>query len=244
MPRRNNLADNTVVLFTSDNGPWFNGSPGMLRGRKGQSFEGGMRVPFIAWWPGKVPAGRVCAEPCMNIDFFPTLLSLAGLSLPSDRAVDGRDIRGLLDGSKKKSPHEALFFFHMNELEGVRSGRWKYFRNINQYVFPVVNDKTSTLVGTLSQGGYAYESKGEGKKKKRVSILSSLPLLYDLELDPGESYNVADQYPDVAQKMEETMARWERDFIRNPAGVDREAVRVFSRGAKNSRHRSGLTDKR
>lgn len=216
--RRNALDGNTVVLFTSDNGPWFNGSPGMLRGRKGQSFEGGLRVPFIAWWPGRITAGRVCGEPCMNIDFFPTLLSMAGLTLPSDRVIDGRNIGGLLDGSEKQSPHDMLFFFHMNELEGVRSGRWKYFRNINQYVFPVPNDKTSTMVGTLSQGGYAYESKGEGKKKKSVSILSSLPLLYDLELDPGESYNVVDQYPGVAQKMEKMMTRWEREFVKNPRG--------------------------
>lgn len=219
--RRMGLDQNTVIFFTSDNGPWFNGSPGALRGRKGQSFEGGLRVPFIAHWPGRIPAGTVCKEPCMNIDFFPTLLASVGLCLPPDRIIDGRDIRGLLAGTEKTSPHEALFFVHQNELEGVRSGRWKYLRNINQYVYPVPLDKTSTFVGTASKGGYSYDSKEGGEATRKVSVLSSLPLLYDLELDPGESYNVAEQYPAEVRKLEKLMEQWEKGFIRNPRGWKR-----------------------
>ena len=84
----------------------------MHRGRKGQSYEGGFRVPMIAWWPGVIPADMICDEPSMNIDFFPTFLALAGLELPKDRIVDGKNIIGLLTGQLKKSPHEALYFFH------------------------------------------------------------------------------------------------------------------------------------
>ncbi|MFP6664831.1 MAG: sulfatase [Deltaproteobacteria bacterium] len=121
------LAENTVVFITSDNGADYNGSPGALRGRKGDILEGGQRVPMIVRWPGRVPAGAVSAEPAMNTDLFPTLLSLAGLPLPADREIDGRDISALLEG-RAGSPHDQLFFFPVTEsLPGaVRSGRFKY----------------------------------------------------------------------------------------------------------------------
>ena len=96
--RRDGIEDNTLLIFTSDNGPWFEGNTGSLRGRKGQSYEGGFRVPFIARWPGRIPQGRVSAEPIMNLDLFPTLLTLAGVGSPKDRIIDGRDISGLLIG--------------------------------------------------------------------------------------------------------------------------------------------------
>ena len=128
---KRNLEHNTLILFTSDNGPWFDGSTGGLRGRKGESYEGGYRVPMIAWWPGTIPAGRVSASPAMNIDFFPTILHLAGLEVPNDRVIDGKDISAIAIGRENVSPHDALFFFHYNEIEGVRSGQWKFFRNIN-----------------------------------------------------------------------------------------------------------------
>jgi len=106
------IADQTLVIVTSDNGPWFEGSAGDLRGRKGQSFEGGFRVPLIARWPGKIPAGTVAGAPAMGIDLFPTLLGLAGLGLPSDRVIDGADIWPLLAGDAAYLPERALYFFH------------------------------------------------------------------------------------------------------------------------------------
>ncbi|MCZ6784500.1 MAG: sulfatase-like hydrolase/transferase, partial [Proteobacteria bacterium] len=124
------LAPTTAVFITSDNGADYNGSPGGLRGRKGEIYEGGQRVPMIVHWPGRVEAGRVNDEPAMNIDLFPTLLSLAGLPLPDDREIDGRDLSALLDGTGGR-PRDDLFFFPvLDSLPGaVRSGAFKYLRS-------------------------------------------------------------------------------------------------------------------
>ena len=120
------IADNTLLLVTSDNGPWYEGSSGGFRGRKGQSYEGGFRVPLLAWWPGVVAAGVSDATPVMNIDFLPTFASLAGIGLPRDRTVDGRDISALLSGGAHDLGRRALYFFHDYDVEGVRMGPWKY----------------------------------------------------------------------------------------------------------------------
>lgn len=212
--QRNGLEEDTLVLFTSDNGPWYAGSPGSLRGRKGQSFEGGYRVPLIARWPGRIAAGSTCGAPSMNIDFYPTFMSLAGLELPTDREIDGKNIWDLLTGAETESPHEALFFFHYNELEGVRAGKWKYFRYINSYVWPVPLDKPHTTFGGIA-GGYEYRPKGTDIS---VPALGSWPLLYNLEMDSGESYNLIKKYPDVGRQMLELMKRWENEFLKNPRG--------------------------
>ena len=98
------VADNTLVIFTSDNGPWWEGSPGPFRDRKGSSWEGGQRVPFIAQWPGTISKGIVSNEPAMNIDLFPTLVALAGGQLPNDRDIDGKNITAMLTGNAA-SPH-------------------------------------------------------------------------------------------------------------------------------------------
>ncbi len=216
--QRNGLEKDTLVLFTSDNGPWFDGSPGGLRGRKGQGFEGGYRVPLIARWPRKIAAGSACKEPAMNFDFFPTFLSLAGLELPDDRIIDGKSIWGLLSGTEVKSPHDALFFFHHNELEGVRAGKWKYFRHINSYVWPIPLDKPHTTFGKLT-AGYEYKSEETGVS---VPALGSMPLLYNMELDPGESYNLMKKYPEVGKQMQELVERWEKEFVKNPRGWIKE----------------------
>lgn len=212
--KKNGLEDNTLILFTSDNGPWYNGSPGGLRGRKGQSFEGGYRVPMIAWWPGKIPAGSVCSEPAMNFDFFPTFLHLAGLEVPNDRIIDGKDIWGLLTGTEKESPHDALFFFHHNELESVRAGRWKYHRYINSYVWPIPLDKPHTFFGNIA-AGYQYKPEGQDIA---IPALGSWPLLYDMELDPGEDYNLMKKYPDIGKQMQDLIEGFEKEFIANPRG--------------------------
>ncbi len=107
------LADNTLVIVTSDNGADYNGSPGYLRGRKGEILEGGQRVPMVLRWPGKIEAGRVTREMAMATDVFPTLLHSAGLPLPEDRIIDGRNITGLLTG-QTGSPHDFLYYFPRN----------------------------------------------------------------------------------------------------------------------------------
>jgi len=215
---RNGLEEDTIILFTSDNGPWYNGSPGGFRGRKGQSYEGGFRVPLLARWPGHIPRGGVCNEPAMNIDFFPTLLYLAGLDTPNDRVIDGENIWGLLSGDEEESPHDALFFFHHNELEGVRDGKWKYYRRIHHYVHPVPNDKLNTFVGVVATGSYSYSSESEGGEDTSISILGSWPLLYNLDLDPGENYNVIKKYPEIGEQMQEKIEGWEEEFYKNPRG--------------------------
>jgi arylsulfatase A len=211
---KNGLDDNTLVLFTSDNGPWYEGSTGGHRGRKGQSFEGGFRVPLLAWWPGRIAPGSVCRAPCMNIDFFPTVLELAGLDLPADRIIDGKSIRGLLGGEETESSHEALFFFHHNELEGVRAGDWKYFRFINTYVWPIPLDKPNHFIGK-NAGGRDYIPEGSDVG---VPTMASWPLLYNLAIDSDESYNLVKKHPEVAEQMQAMMETFETDFVRNPRG--------------------------
>ncbi len=201
--KENGLEQNTVVIFTSDNGPWYNGNPGdAFRGRKGQSYEGGFRVPLIVRWPGHIKPGAVCSEPTMNIDHFPTLLALAGLELPTDRIIDGKSIAGLLTGNDKKSPHDAFFFYHHEQLEGVRAGDWKYFRYINHYTWPIPMDKPTTFLGKRSGGDF----------------LGVWPNLYNLETDVGENYDLASRYPDVCKKLDAVMTQWEKSIEKNPGG--------------------------
>ncbi len=198
---RNGLEQNTLVIFTSDNGPWFEGDPGGQRGRKGQSYEGGFRVPMIARYPSVIPAGSVCEEPAMNIDFFPTSLALAGVEPPQDRMIDGRNILGLMTGEEQKTPHEAFYFYHVEELEAIRSGKWKYIRNIHHYVWPLPVDKETKLAGRMGKGR-----------------LGRWPLLYDLEIDPHESYNLIDHYPEVGRSLRGRMEQWEQGLARNLRG--------------------------
>ncbi len=195
------LADNTLVVFTSDNGPWYQGSPGGFRGRKGQSYEGGHRVPFVARWPRRIAAGTISEEPAMNIDLFPTCLALAGLSSPADRTVDGQNILELLTVPDSVSPHQSLYFYHQGELEGVRTGKWKYLRAINHYVWPLPLNKKS--------GGMSEHTTGP------------LPLLFNLEIDPGESYDLSDKHSDVARRLADRMTQWEADLATNRKGWKR-----------------------
>jgi arylsulfatase A len=122
------LAEDTIVVFTSDNGSRADGKGGSndpLRGAKATTWEGGMRVPCVVRWPGRVPAGAVCSAVATSMDLFPTLARLAGASVPDGRTIDGLDIGPLLFGETTDSPREALWFYSGNTLEAVRSGRWK-----------------------------------------------------------------------------------------------------------------------
>ncbi len=196
---KSGLSDNTLVIFTSDNGPWHYGSSGNLRGSKGQSFEGGFRIPMIARWPGHITKGSVCEEPTMITDLFPTLLLIAGIEMPDDRIIDGKDISGLFHGDRKMPPHDALFFYHHDELEGVRVGKYKYYRAINTYKYPMPINKTWSKVAS-------------GK-------LGKTQLLFDLERDPSESYNLIDNQPEIADKLEQIIATWEIHLDNNRPGI-------------------------
>lgn len=185
--QRLELDESTLVIFTSDNGPWLSygnhaGSTGPLREGKGTSFEGGVRVPFVARWPGRIPRGAIVREPAMTIDVLPTLAALVGAPLP-ERPIDGKDIRPLLLGEPgASSPHEALFFWWNRHLEAVRSGRWKLH-------FP--HDYRS-LDGPAGADGMP------SKYLQRSIGLS----LFDLEADLSETTDVAAQYPDVVSRLE------------------------------------------
>lgn len=127
--RRLGLEDNTMVIFTSDNGSRCRGeggSNGVLRGIKTTTWEGGQRVPCIMRWPGHIPAGSTCTGLASAMDFYPTLAAIAGCAVPTDRIIDGRDITPLmLSGGAAASPREAFFYYNRNDLEAVRDGRWK-----------------------------------------------------------------------------------------------------------------------
>jgi len=122
------LDDNTLVIFTSDNGgaPRHGASNAPLRGQKGTTWEGGMRVPCVMRWPAAIPAGTENSEPITSVDFLPTLARLAGGKVPDDRIIDGKDIQPLMVGeSDAVSPHDAIFYYRVDELQAVRSGNWK-----------------------------------------------------------------------------------------------------------------------
>jgi len=140
--RQLDLDRRTIVIYTSDNGPGPGASALPLRGRKLTTYEGGLRVPCIAWGPGFVAGGRVCRELVTSMDFYPTFANLSGARLPSDRVIDGRDIGLLLaEPDKAKSPHDA-FFYHGNlgELVAVRSGKWKLFLNPQPVLYNLEED--------------------------------------------------------------------------------------------------------
>ena len=185
--KRNNLDENTLVIFTSDNGPWLSygehaGSAGSLREGKGTMFDGGCRVPCLMRWPGRIPANTACDTPAMTIDVLPTIAKLINASLPK-HPIDGRDIWPLMaNEANAKSPQEAYYFYWGNELQAVRSGPWKLHFD---HAYRSLNGKP---------GG----KDGVPAKYENLTIKQSL---FNLDDDPGETQNLADQHPEVVQQL-------------------------------------------
>lgn len=185
------LDENTLVMFTSDNGPVIRpgaaggrrgGSAGPLRGSKNTTWEGGMRVPCIMRWPGRIPKGRVCGEMVTAMDILPTFTKLAGAGPPTDRIIDGKDIRPLIFGEPgAKSPHEAFYYYRDERLQAVRSGRWKL---------------------------HVYRPEWETDEAERRAG----PLLFDLEADIGETANMASKHPEVVKRLEALAERAREDL--------------------------------
>jgi arylsulfatase A-like enzyme len=169
------LHGHTLVIFTSDNGASdrYGGSNAPLRGHKGSTWEGGMREPAICWWPGRIPAGRTCDEIAVTMDLLPTFAGLVGAPLPADRTIDGKDIWPLMSGrSGAKSPHRAFYYYQIDQLQAVRSGKWKLHLPLKP------------------------------KKRHWGKPITDAPLgLYDLDNDIGEKNNVADQHPNVVKRL-------------------------------------------
>ena len=188
--KRKGVDENTLVVFTSDNGPWLSygdhgGSAGPLREGKTTTFEGGVRVPCVMRWPGKIPAGAVVGEVASTIDLLPTFAKLIGASPSAERTIDGRDILPLMRNEPgAKSPHEAFYYFWGRRLQAVRSGKWKL-------IFP----HEYSHVVTPGSGG----KPGKYQRDPRATIELSL---FDLEADPGETKNVIAEHPDVVKRLQ------------------------------------------
>jgi arylsulfatase A-like enzyme len=144
--KKTDVDKNTLVVFTSDNGPWLSkkhhgGSALPLRDGKFTTYEGGMREPTIMRWPGKIPAGQVCSEVCGTIDLLPTFVKLAEGEVPPDRVIDGKDIWPLMSSKPgAKSPHKAYFYYRGNNLEAVRGGKWKLRRTKKTELYDLQSD--------------------------------------------------------------------------------------------------------
>jgi len=175
--REEGLAENTLVWFSSDNGPWLTfgthgGSAGLLREGKGTTWEGGMREPTLAWWPGHIDAGVINAQIGSTLDIFPTCVSLAGAEVPTDRVMDGMDLSPLLL-SGEPSPRDHMFYYRGTQLMAARLGSWK------------AHFKTRGSYGTEPQELQEHDP----------------PLLHHLEHDPSERHNVAAEHPDVLEEI-------------------------------------------
>lgn len=176
------LADRTLVWFTSDNGPWLTfgdhgGSAGLLKDGKGSTWEGGMREPSIAWWPGSIPGGRVSKALSSTLDLLPTFAALAGAAAPSDRVIDGYDLSGVLLRDEA-SPRETMFYYRGETLMAVRHGAYK--------------------AHYLTQAAY-----GPGSN---MATTHDPPLLFQLEHDPGEQRNVSADHPKVLETIQRITA--------------------------------------
>lgn len=180
------LEDNTIVIFTSDNGSLghnpppvgastvpMGGSNGPLRGTKATTWEGGLRVPAIVSWPGRIRPGRVSREIVTSMDLYPTLAICCGATVPDDRIIDGRDVTAIWFDDAAKSPHDAFYYYWMNDLEAIRVGRWKLH----------------------------FAKRG-----------TAMCELYDLEADIAETIDVVSAHPDIVARLE-AQAEWARHSL-------------------------------
>ncbi len=194
--KRCGIDEDTLVIFTSDNGPWLlfgdhGGSAGPLREGKGTTFDGGQREPCIMRWPGKIPAGTVCGEVAANMDILPTFAALAGAKLP-EKKIDGKNIWPLMAGSPgAKSPHEAFYFYSGRQLHAVRSGRWKLHL---KHTYADITEPGS--------GGLPGKS-----VRKDIG-----PALFDLKNDIAESRDVSAEYPQVVERLTKLAQKMREDI--------------------------------
>ncbi len=218
----NGVDDNTLVILTSDNGPWYEGSAGNLRGRKGSSYEGGVREPFIARWPGRIPAGsarphgpRVSQTMATTLDILPTLARLSNATLPA-KPLDGVDIWPVLANQPMEAKRDIFLYFDSWNLQCARLGPWKL--HVARY------------------DDFAWSPDPAGG---RHNLPLFEPELYNLERDPDESYNVAAENPqivaDIQQRMQqmlptfpaEVMAAWQTTMSRRVAPTPAGALPVI-----------------
>ncbi|MBI1389494.1 MAG: sulfatase-like hydrolase/transferase [bacterium] len=202
--REEGLAENTYVVFTSDNGPWLQydqqgGSAGLLRDGKGTTWEGGMREPTIVWGPGRVKPGVVNGLGS-TLDLLPTFCTLAGASIPDDRVLDGLDLSSTWL-EEAPSPRKTMFYYRGEQLYAVRKGPWK--------------------AHFISQSAYKFD---KGPEKHET------PLLFNLNVDPGESFNVAGQHPDVIAEIKTVVEQHKATL----SPVENQLEKRIARPAENA----------
>ena len=176
--RETGVEKNTIVMFSSDNGPWYQGSPGKLRGRKDSTYEGGVREPFIARWPDQIPAGRTCDALASMMDILPTVTKLCHAELPP-KPLDGIDIWPLLSGQRPSIDRAPLLYFNLWNLQCARWMNWKLH---------VARYNTAAYVPAPPGGVKNY--------------ILPRPELYDLNTDPDESYDLAPTHPKIVEQMQ------------------------------------------
>ena len=212
------LTDNTLVIFTSDNGPWLNfgdhaGSAGGLREGKGTSFEGGQRVPCLMKWPGVIPEGSICNKLASTIDILPTVVKIAEAPMP-EKPIDGVDILPLMKGRKDVNPRAILYYYYgQNQLEAIRKDQWKL-------IFPHRHRSYEGIIPGEDGLPGEYATKNTGLE------------LYDLRRDPGERYNVIEKHPKVVVELQQLAEEAREDLGDSLTG----------REGKNSRQPGRVAD--
>ncbi len=198
------LDQNTLVIFTSDNGGTPRSVNRPFRGFKGSTWEGGMRVPTIAWWPGKIPPETTTNEITSMMDFLPTFAALAGANLPESR-IDGGNIWPLLAGAPDaRSPHTAFYYFKGLKLEAVRKGPWKFHLAVSE------------------SAGNSKGGKKSGKQSGPVSTLT--PQLFNLDEDVSESTNLVEKHPDIVTQLTALAAEMDKDLGTEKIGAGCRAL--------------------
>ncbi len=213
------LEERTLVLFTSDNGAWFGGSCGGLRGMKGTSYEGGYRVPMIARWPGRIPAGQVSAELGVMMDLFATVLEATGTRMPDDRVLDGRSLLPVLSQGAR-SAHRYVLGHKGSKLATIRDARWKL------HVLPAAEMKLKAgpegrWLDPRAPDGVTILAPFEQYNLDRhpgltTGVAPAAMQLFDLQTDPGEQQDVAAGHPDVVKRLRAAFDEVNRDVPELP----------------------------
>jgi len=188
------IDENTLVIFTSDNGPWLlkkkeGGSAGLLFEGKGSAYEGGMRVPMLAWWPGTIKANTINTALATTMDIFPTVAKLTDTKLPKGRVYDGVDMLPLLQGAADGN-RDVVIYYHRSEVYAIRKGPWKaHFTTKPSY-------------------------------SREPAKTHPVPLLYNLLEDPSEKYNVNEQYPDIVADLNEELEKHRATVVQVPSQLE------------------------
>lgn len=221
------LKENTLVIFTSDNGPFYGGSSGGLRGMKGKTWEGGLRVPMIAYMPGTIPPGVVNHSPAASVDILPTVSHLTGSRVPSDRTIDGHNILPMLQNAAEESPHEAIYGMRGSNLAVIRTGKWKLHvldpGPVNMINLPIeqarkrVNRRAPDGVTIIAPFEQADPSEYPGIT---TGVEPSAMMLFDMENDSAEQVNVAKEHPNVVARLKAMFDKTKGEMKAIPAPED------------------------